>query len=202
MAMEKGERFSNIPMVAIAQTISLTFFAPILTKAPDTSFTELAGAKKALVAFLDNIPEGTNLGLFVFDANGHDERVSLGPVDRSSFINTVDDIRAGGSTPLHDSIKFGSDQLAKQRNNQLGYGDYRLIVVTDGDASGIPDAVKYAANKGVPIYAIGLCVSSGHPLAETAYDYRAADDMQALQEGLKEAVAESDEFDPDAWGLE
>ncbi len=163
---------------------------------------KLSGAKKALVAFLDNVPEEANLGLFVFDGNGEQERVSLGPVNRSSFISAVEGIKAGGVTPLHDSIQFGADQLVNQRNRQLGYGDYRLIVVTDGDAKGIPEAVQYASKRGIPIYAIGLCVSSGHPLAKTAYDYRAADDMEALQEGLKEAVAESDEFDPDAWGLQ
>ena len=88
-----------------------------------------------------------------------------------------------------------TNQLVEQYKRQLGYGEFRLVVVTDGRADGIPDAASYATRYGIPIYAIGLCVDPGHPLRRYAVSYRAADSFEDLAQGLEETLAELPTYD-------
>ena len=64
------------------------------------------------------------------------------------------------------------------------------MVVTDGRADKIPEAARYAAHFGMPIYAIGLCIDEDHPLRRYAVSYRAADSFDDLAQGLEETLAE------------
>ena len=75
-------------------------------------------------------------------------------------------------------------------------GEYRLVAVTDGRADNIPEAARYAAHFGMPIYAIGLCIGEDHPLRRLAASYRAADSFDDLAQGLEETLAELPDFDP------
>lgn len=157
--------------------------------------SKIDGAKWALTEFLKFVSDDVHLGMFVFDSHGDNERVPLGSVDREQFSTAIQQISANGGTPLADSIRFGVSQLVKQREQQLGYGGYRLLVITDGEAGGISEATAFATKQEIPIYAIGLCIGTNHPLRQVAVDYKAADSSSALAEGMKEALAESNYFD-------
>ena len=76
------------------------------------------------------------------------------------------------------------------------------MVVTDGQADKIPQAARYAARFGMPIYAIGLCIEDDHPLRRHAVSYRAADSFSDLAQGLEETLAELPSFDPTEFALE
>jgi Ca-activated chloride channel family protein len=160
--------------------------------------SRLEGAKWAVEQFLPLVPRDVNLGLWVFDANGNSERVSLRPDSRGPFLVEVKKIRAGGKTPLTESIEQGVDRLVRQRDKQFGYGEFRLIVVTDGEATGrpLPQAVAYARERRVPMYTIGLCLSTDHELRKSSVSYRPADSIEALKLGLEETLAETNMFDP------
>lgn len=162
----------------------------------DQEFTDkITGARWAIKKFLENVPEDVNIGLYVFDFQGRREVVPLGASNREAFINAVDAIEASGTTPLAEAIRFGTDQLVQQYKKQLGYGEFRLVVVTDGIAEEIPGAAVYAAQYGIPIYAIGLCVEADHPLRHYSVSYRAADSFEDLKKGLEETLAELPSFD-------
>jgi Ca-activated chloride channel family protein len=163
--------------------------------------SRLEGAKWAVEQFLPLVPRDVNLGLWVFDTNGNSERVSLGPDSRAPFLIEVKKIRAGGKTPLTESIEQGVNRLVQQRDKQLGYGEFRLIVVTDGEATGrpLPQAVAYARERRVPIYTIGLCLSTDHELRKSSVSYRPADSIEALKLGLEETLAETVMFDPQSF---
>jgi hypothetical protein len=90
------------------------------------------------------------------------------------------------------------NRLAQQRDRQLGYGEFRLIVVTDGQATGrpLPQAVNYAREQRIPIYTIGLCIGEKHDLRQYSVSYRAADSIEALRRSLEETLAETSVFDP------
>ena len=160
--------------------------------------SRLEGAKWAVEQFLPLVPRDVHLGLWVFDTNGNSERVALGPDSRGAFLVEVKKIRAGGQTPLTESIEQGVNRLMRQRDKQLGYGEFRLIVVTDGEATGrpLPQAVAYARERRVPIYTIGLCLSTDHALRKSSVSYRPADSIEALKLGLEETLAETSMFDP------
>ncbi len=104
-------------------------------------------------------------------------------------------IEASGGTPLALAIRYGTERLIRQYKKQLGYGEFRLVVVTDGKAAGIPEAALYAAKHGIPIYAIGLCVGTDHPLRHYSVSYRAADNFADLSKGLADTLAELPNFD-------
>ena len=131
--------------------------------------SRLEGAKWAVEQFLPLMPRDVNLGLWIFDANGNRERVPLGPDNHGAFLTEVHKTRAGGNTPLTESIEQGVNRLVQQRDQQLGYGEFRLIVVTDGQATGrpLPQAVNYAREQRIPIYTIGLCIGEKHEPAST-----------------------------------
>jgi len=152
-------------------------------------------ARWAIKKFLENVPEDVNIGLYVFDSSGRGEVVPLGASNREAFLKGVDDIEAGGGTPLAGAIRYGTDQLIEQYKKQLGYGEFRLVVVTDGKARDIPDAALYAAKYGIPLYAIGLCVGLDHPLRYYSVSYRAADNFSDLSKGLSDTLAELPNFD-------
>jgi hypothetical protein len=160
--------------------------------------SRLEGAKWAVEQFLPLVPPDVNLGLWIFDTNGNRERTTLGPDNRAHFLKELQNTRAGGRTPLTESIQQGVDRLVQQRDTQLGYGEFRLIVVTDGEATGRPlaQAVAYARERRIPIYTIGLCIGADHELRKYSVSYRAADSIDALKRGLEETLAETSMFDP------
>jgi Ca-activated chloride channel homolog len=160
--------------------------------------SRLEGAKWAVEQFIPLVPRDVNLGLWTFDANGNSERLPLGPESRAQFLTAVQKIKAGGRTPLTESIEQGVNRLVQQRDKQLGYGEFRLIVVTDGEATGraLPQAVAYARERRTPIYTIGLCIGAQHELRQYSVSYRAADSIEALRRGLEETLAETNVFDP------
>ena len=162
----------------------------------DQSFPDkISGARWAIKKFLENVPEEMNIGLYIFDRDGRREVVPLGKANRDAFLRAVDNIDAGGGTPLARAIQYGADQLVAQYKKQLGYGEFRLVVVTDGIANDIPEAALYAAKYGIPIYAIGLCVEANHPLRQFSVSYQAADNFADLSKGLSESLAELPVFD-------
>lgn len=162
----------------------------------DQQFADkLQGAKWAVKKFLEHVPDNVDIGLYVFDNIAKREVVPLGSANREAFIKAVDNIQAGGGTPLAQAIQFGTNKLVEKYKKQLGYGEFRLVVVTDGKASAIPEAALYAAKYGIPIYTIGLCVGLDHPLRSFSVSYRAADNFADLSQGLQDTLAELPTFD-------
>ncbi|MCI0693322.1 VWA domain-containing protein [candidate division KSB1 bacterium] len=160
---------------------------------------KLEGAKWAVAEFLKKVPEDVNLGLYVFDENHRNrserEVVPLGTNNMAAFLQAINAIEAGGGTPLAEAIRFGAEVLARQREQQLGYGEFRLIVVTDGLADDIPQAAEFATENAIPIYAIGLCIKEDHPLRQYAVSYRAADNFEDLAKALEATVVETEFYD-------
>jgi Ca-activated chloride channel homolog len=99
---------------------------------------------------------------------------------------------------LGDAVRFGTKQLTLQYQKQLGYGEFRLIVITDGLANDMDDflkALKYATSYRIPIYAIGINVEGDNYLRQYAVSYREANNSQDLQKALENTLAELPSFD-------
>lgn len=180
--------------------------------------SKINGAKWATKEFLKVVPDDVNLGLYVFDRRGQGERVSLGKNNREKIIAAVDAISANSGTPLNQAIIDGTDALMRQKNLQLGYGEFNIVVVTDGEATdGSTDyvykigkqigtnikrfdsetsvAVAYATKYGVSIITIGFGLKADHPLKKGSLSYRNATNPAELLQALKETQAESTYFD-------
>lgn len=167
----------------------------------DRSFpSKLDGAKWAVREFMKNVPPDVNLGLYVFDARGQREVIRLGPGNKEAFQGEVASITANHGTPLGEAIMFGTDRLVEQYKKQLGYGDYRLVVVTDGMANGavsVQHACAYATERKIPAYTISLDIDkASHPLSFWSKSFMEAKSAQDLKRGLEESMAELPAFDP------
>jgi Ca-activated chloride channel homolog len=157
-------------------------------------------SKKALAEFAKAVPSDVNLGLLAFDSRGVTERLSLGINNRTQFINAVNDVYADSGTPLHNAIVGGLRALEKQARKQLGYGEYHLVIITDGYANIGQDPMEaidwMVTNTPIIIHAIGFCTDNKHSLNQPGKTYYAtAQNPAELTSSLKAVLAESEHFD-------
>lgn len=152
-------------------------------------------AKGALKRVLGMVPEDTWIGILVFSGQfgGDDWVVPLGP--RVPDMNArIDGIKPGGGTPIGSYIKQGADRLLTERERQYGVGSYRLIVVTDGQATPENEAAlmeRYApmiTSRGIRMDVIGLGMEETHALAAYATSYQPAQNADQLDKALKQVV--------------
>lgn len=163
------------------------------------NLSKMDAAKNALVAFGESIPAGANLGLSTFDKNGVREIMPLQQFNKNTFDQQVKSIEEGGGTPLKTSITDAYKQLTAQAKKQLGYGEYNLVIVTDGQASSNEDPTRIVetvtAESPVIIHTIGFCIGSDHALNKPGKVlYNQADNTAELEKGLQSVTAESEAF--------
>jgi len=171
------------------------------------SISKLQAAKIAVTNFITKLEEKSNVGLIGFGAAPGAEReyqwgfVSGGA--RASLIQKLKTIRAKGNTPLLRAMNMGYHMLQAQAQRQGGYGQYHMVIITDGAATdGDPSrlAKDIALHSPVRIHAVGFCLGGGHSLDMPAFTkYSAASDPRALEAGLMGALAESPRYDSAAF---
>jgi len=148
----------------------------------DSQMTKMAAAKAALRETLTQAPPDTHIGLLVFS-----------PREDARLLEAIDAPSPGGGTPLGKYIRRAADRLLEQRARQRGYGAYRLLIVTDGEADD-PDKVdRYTAEilaRGVTMDVIGVDMKSDHTLAAKAHSYRRANDPESLRKAVADVFAE------------
>ena len=106
------------------------------------------------------------------------------------------DRRPGGSTPLRSSIQLTTKVLTAQAQRQRGYGTYRLVVVTDGEADQGEDPAAFTkqlvSTTAITVHVIGFCVDGRRSLDLKGYtQYASAANPAALEKGLQAILAES-----------
>lgn len=162
-------------------------------------------AKQALSSFAKLVPSRANLGLSVFMNNNISEMVPLAVNNREPFIAAVNSATPSGGTPLHTAITTGYRRLTDQASMQRGYGEYVLVIMTDGipskgeDPTGIVQAI--IEKTPIEIHTIGFCIGENHALNMPGKTvYKAANSQEDLQRGLTEVLAESASFDVSEFG--
>jgi hypothetical protein len=160
-----------------------------------TTMDRMTGAKAAIKAVLGQVPQSTHIGLLVFSAKGIKDPwvFPLGPRNDSDLIRRLDGIEAFGNTPLGVYMKQGADRLLAERARQFGYGTFRLLVVTDGEADDRPIVERHTPElqaRGITLDVIGVGMSQDHTLAKKVHSYRRANDPAALNRAVSEVFAE------------
>lgn len=160
-----------------------------------TDQNKMQAAKAALKEVLKQVPPSTHVGLLVFSASNmkEDWAYPLGPRDDAALMKAIDLPNPGSGTPLGRYIKKGADRLLQERATQFGYGTYRLLVVTDGEAADQDLVERYTPEvmaRGITMDVIGVAMNKAHTLATKVHSYRAANDAAALKQALAEVFAE------------
>jgi len=161
----------------------------------DPTQTRMDAAKEALQAVLTTIPDGTNIGLLVFSGSNVNNHwvYPLGPKNNEVLAKAINFPLPGGQTPLGEYLKIGADRLLEQREKQYNYGSYRLLVVTDGDASDRDKVQLYTPeimHRQIRIDVIGVDMKKNHMLATIVDSYRRADNPKQLIKAVSDVLAE------------
>ena len=162
---------------------------------PGTQTKKMDAAKKALIEVLKTLPQSTQIGLLVFSAKDlkDDWVFPLGPREDNELIPAIQKINPNHGTPLGQYIKEGADRLLEQRAEQFGYGTYRLLVVTDGEANDgdlVRQYVPEVLSRGIVVDVIGVAMKENHTLATKVHSYRSANDEDSLKQAIAEVFAE------------
>jgi Ca-activated chloride channel homolog len=163
--------------------------------------TKIDAAIKAMKQFFDRIPADANIGLAAFDRRTISERVPLGVGNRDALRDALDKISAGSDTPLRSSMKIGYEKLTEQARHQLGYGEYHLVVVTDGqpdpeNEDPKPIVKEILEQSPVVLHTVGFCIDSDHVLNQPKKTfYASATDPDELEKSLQAVLAEAPVFD-------
>ncbi len=156
-------------------------------------------AKEAVTEWSKTLPEDANIGLVAFHNDGWIFG-KLGETGRLDFIKGIQSLRYGGKTPLSKAFDHAYRDITNQGQKQLGYGEYTIVVVTDGIANSprqlFQTVETIQAATPITIYTIGFCIGDKHSLNQPGKTvYKAADNPETLRQGLKEVLAESVTFD-------
>ncbi len=157
--------------------------------------TRMEAAKQALLKVMQQVTETTQVGLLVFSSQNlkTDWAYPLGPLDRPKLEAAIKRPEPGGGTPLGEYLKKGADALLTQREKQRGYGTFRLLVVTDGEATDQPLVDRYLPDvltRGITVDVIGVDMKSDLALATRVHAYRRANNPKELTEAVSSAFAE------------
>ncbi len=156
---------------------------------------KIDAAKQALRTVLEQLPDAAQVGVLALNSQGSDRNwiIPLGPINRSQLEAGVARLEATGGTPLGQAMKTAADRLLRLREKQY-YGDYRLLIVTDGEAQDGDLVDRYLPEimrRGVTVDVIGVSMAQDHSLATRVDRYRAADDQASLQRAIQESLAET-----------
>lgn len=163
------------------------------------AYSKMDAAKIALTEFARNIPADANVGIVAFDRNSISERLPIKQKNEGEINYAVQQIGYGGGTPLHSAIDIAFTKVTEQGRKQLGYGEYNIIVVTDGAASEGQDPTRVVNriidNTPILVHTIGFCLGEDHSLNQPGRTfYKAANNVEGLRQGLDDILAESEQF--------
>ncbi len=154
--------------------------------------TKIAAAKSALISVLETLPGDAQVGIVRLNEQPS-WVVPLGPVNTDTTRQAIMSIRANGGTPLGQFMKIGADALLQAREKDH-YGSYRLLIVTDGEASDARLVKRYLPDifgRGITVDVIGVDMAAKHSLATMVHSYRRADDPNMLATAVREVFAET-----------
>lgn len=160
---------------------------------------KIGAAKKAVAEWSKTLPEGANLGMVTFH-NGIWELQPFTPAKKVEFTSIMKDVKAGGGTPLGKAAGKAFMMLTGQALRQLGYGEYTIVIITDGEANSPRDLERWVdyilANSPVQIITIGFCIGDTHSLNQPGrVVYKEANNPEELRKGLQDVLAEAESFD-------
>jgi hypothetical protein len=163
--------------------------------------TRMKTAQDALIEVLSKVPDKTKIGILSFKGWVYD----LQQVDQARLTQAIRSTQPEGGTPLYQYMSIAGTRLVQERAKQGNVGAYKLLVVTDGQASDSslnqdgrfpdgtyrPGVVKDIVLRGIIVDAIGLDMRQDHPLkTQINGQYMRGDDPGSLKQAVSKAVAE------------
>ena len=159
---------------------------------------DIVPAKAAVIDALDAMEPGDRVAVLALNS-GTILPFSTVSDARAALPGRLAPIRSDGSTPLTSSIEDAMALLDSEAATLRGFGTYRLIVTTDGDADNGPALVRaietLASRTPIQLTTIGIGIGGGHVLRrEDLGSFVDVANVSALASALQAAVAENTDF--------
>jgi len=166
----------------------------------DTSISKDLASKKAIDEFINFVPDDMAIGFVVFENGISTVRTPLGLQNQNNIRQVLNRVGPDGGTPLGGAVHEAYQMLLSQAQAQRGYGNYRILIVTDGaagDASVLRNNINFiAVNTPIEVFTAGFCIDKGHTLYQPGLvEFRTAGNIVELKESMKAVLAESANFD-------
>lgn len=154
--------------------------------------SKLAIAKKALSAFVEKVPSTAKVGVASFDGQGAKEYAALEFNHADRIFSAMRPIPPVGSVALGDGVRLSYNALKSAAKQQLGYGSYNFILVTDDKTSvknGLMQAIDVMLNdSSIAVHILSICGSQDHPLNKPGASYHPIYQQDALTSTLNDAI--------------
>jgi Ca-activated chloride channel homolog len=165
----------------------------------DSSTTKYAASIAAIDSFLNQVPDTMNVGFVVFEDGSSKVRTPLGKDNRNNIRQVLQQVRPDGGTPLGGAVYDAYNMLTAQAQAQLGYGQYRMLIVTDGAASDegtLDKNIKFITSQTpIEVFTAGFCIDKGHTLYQPGItEFRTAGNINELKDSMQAVLAESNAF--------
>lgn len=159
---------------------------------------DIAPAKAAVVSALEAMDAEDRVAVLALNAGTVLPFSSVSEA-QSALPDLLRPIPSDGSTPLARSIGDAQAMLEEEAATVRGFGTFRLIVTTDGqadDGEALDAAIEtLAASTPIQVTTIGIGISGGHVLRrEDLGSFVDVANVAALAEALQAAVAENTDF--------
>jgi Ca-activated chloride channel family protein len=197
VAVARPEATMKVPR--IAGTVVLAFDVSNSMTATDAPPTRLAAAQAAATRFIEAQPDSVDVGVVAFDQGALTTRKPT--KNHDDAIAAIKRLHAAGGTSLGQAILASLGTIVGKQVNlpdpasnapppNLGYwGSATIVVLSDGEDTGGPDAVaaaELAANAGVHVDTIGFGTVDGTTIKVDGYQV-----ATALNEDLLTQIAQT-----------
>lgn len=161
---------------------------------------EMADAKSAVLSAVEQLPDSGKLAVLALNAGSVLAPTPV-PQARAELEDALRRVIADGNTPLGERMLDAYGVLSAEAALQRGFGTYRLVITTDGQASNaeaLRDAmVQILSGSPIEIATIGLGIGEGHPLNMPGQtQYVSVDTVAEFATALSAATAEQTSFAP------
>ena len=154
---ENGYTESPISVNPIGGGSSTISVALVIDRSGSMGGNKISDAKTAAITFVNQMSSNDKAAIISFSTDVTVDQTFTN--DKSSLINAINNINTGGSTSVYDAVIESVNQVATQSGRKA------IILLTDGldnnSSNTIDDAVNIANQVNVPIFSIGLGISSG-----------------------------------------
>jgi Ca-activated chloride channel family protein len=197
LAVARPQATIGVPRTA--GTVILAFDVSNSMAAEDVAPTRLAAAKSAAIRFVQTQPDTVDVGVVAFSQGALSTH--LPAAEHEETVDAINRLRVAGGTSLGQAILASLTAIVGQTVSlpdassnapppRLGYwGSATIVLLTDGEDTGGPDAVaaaELAAAAGVRIETVGVGTVEGGTIEIDGYQL-----ATALNEELLTEIAET-----------
>ncbi|MEO0829806.1 MAG: vWA domain-containing protein [Pseudomonadota bacterium] len=157
-------------------------------------------AKAAVLTAVEQMPDDGRVAVIALNRGRILDAMAVTDA-RGTLPQLLQPVEPSGGTPLGASMFQAFDILTAEAAQQRGFGTYRVLVTTDGQASdgaALSNAVERILSRTpIEVATIGIGIGKGHPLNMPGHmDYVSVSGVDGLAAALTQAAAEQTTFDP------